>query len=530
LMLCLPISLSVYFAFFDTSALVPSSLYAFVGTFLISLLLAFFLRWIGKKGSGFLYRREGLILVVLIWFVTPALAGLPFLLSGTLKNPFQAYFEAASGITTTGATTMHPKRYDEVTGNEIPIERTFCGAHTIAYSFWGTIAPIKDSKTGKVLLEGIEAVSFELLFWRSFIQWLGGVGIVVLFVAVLPVLGVGGRILYQAEVPGPLKDSLTPRIKETAYFLWKIYVGMSLLEIILLMAFNSDIGLFEACTITFSTVSTGGFNIRNASIGALGSSATDWTVIFFMLFGSINFSLYFFVLRGKIYKLYNTELFVYLCLLAISCGLVAFSIVGTTKVLITGEVDGIFSLGDAIRFATFQVVSAQTTTGFVTADYDIWPYAAQVIMLIIMFIGGMAGSTAGGIKVMRYFMAFRIVQHKLESIFRPETVRRFRVSDRDVDTGTEILVLSYFSIVILIVVLAFLLYVFDGVDPESSISLVALMINNIGIGFRMAAPNESCAFLSNFGLCLSSILMILGRLEFLAILAILFPSFWKTKT
>ena len=528
-MLTVPLVLAAYYQWIadPSEHLQPHTTAAFFGSVVLCLAFSYGCYLFGKSSTGHLYRREGLVAVVMIWFLTPAFAGLPFYLSGTLENPYHSFFEAASGFSTTGATTMQAKNYDPETGKEVPIERVFCVHDTTVYTYYGTIKPVIDPVTGEVLYEGIEAVGKALLFWRSFTQWLGGMGIIVLFVAILPALGVGGKMLFQAEVPGPIKDSLTPRIKETALQLWKIYLGLSVILLGLLLITNHNMDWLEAVTVTFSTVSTGGFTIRNASIGAFNNATTDWIVMIFMVLSSINFSLYFFSLRGKFYRVYEPEFFLFIVLVLIGCGLVSWKLVGEDLILLTGQNLGGMTAQDAIRQGSFQFISAMTTTGFVTVDYDHWPYIVQVLMLIVMFIGGMSGSTAGGMKVIRQFMVFRIVQYKVESLFRPDTVRRFKVGDREVGQGASIMVLSYFVIVISIAVFSTVFYVWDGIDPETALSLTTLMINNIGIGFRMASPMESCAFLSDIALLFSSLLMIFGRLEFLAVLAVMVPAFWK---
>lgn len=530
--LAVPFLLAGYYEFFadPIDHPQPHTTIHFFWSMVVCYVLGYVCYRLGRKSSGHLYRREGLALVVLIWFLTPAIAALPFYFSGTLTDPFKCYFEATSGFSTTGATTMQAKKFDPNTGREVPIRKVFCGALTKVYTYWGTIDPVRDPETGKITHEGIEAVSKALLFWRSFTQWLGGMGIVVLFVAILPALGVGGKMLFQAEIPGPIKDALTPRIKETAIQLWKIYVGLSLLEVVFLMFTNSDIGWLDAFTVTFSTMSTGGFTIYNTSIGYFHSATTEWIVMAFMVLASINFSLYFYSLRAKFYRLYEPEFILFVILLLASCSLAAWFINGTGKILITGEHSGFFTSAESIRYGFFQIVSSMTTTGFVTANYDMWPYAVQVLMLMVMFMGGMSGSTAGGMKIVRQYMLFRIAQYKVESLFRPETIRRFRVGERDVDSSASIMVLCFFLIVIAVAALSTFIFVIDGLDPETAISMVTLLINNIGIGFRMAAPTESMAFLSDFSLIFSSILMIVGRLEFYAVLAILVPAFWKQNT
>lgn len=527
--LFVPLAIAYYFEFIadPLDHPQPHSTISFLVTVLVSFAIGFICNFFGKRASGNFFRKEGLLAVVLIWLLTPAVAGLPFYLNKTLENPFQAYFEACSGFTTTGATTLQAKLFDPETGLEIPIERELSGALNTLYSYYGTIEPVRDPETGRILFEGINAVSKALLFWRSFTQWLGGGGIIVLFVAILPALGVGGKMLFQAEVPGPVKGSLTPRIKETAGHLWKIYLGISLTQMLLLSWFNPELSWIDVSTITFSTVSTGGFTANNGSIGAFSSPATDWICMTFMVMGGINFSLYFQALRGKFYRIYEPELFLYLLMILFFGGFCSWLIYHTPKILTSGIQEGVFSAGEAVRHGFFQLVSCMTTTGFNTVDYDLWPYSVQVLLLIVGFFGGMAGATAGGIKIIRLLMVFRIVQHKVESIFRPESVRQFRIGNLEVDSGASVMVLSYFGIIIAISVFSTFIFTMQGLDPETSLSLVTLLINNIGMGFRMAAPSESLAFLSDFGLALSSLLMVMGRLEFLAVLAILVPAFWK---
>lgn len=527
--LLIPLCVACYYKFFLDPALHPQpyAIDAFLESVAICLVLGMWLRYCGRRSNRKMYLKEGIAAVVFLWVLAPALAALPFVLSGTLTNPLQAYFEMASGLTTTGATVMQAKSYDLKTGEEIPITRTFCGSPDVEYTFHGTIEPIRDPHTHEIVLSGIEAVGKGLLFWRSLTQWMGGVGIVVLFVAILPALGAGGRILFQAEVPGPMKDSITPRIKDAAIVLWKIYCFLTLVQIGLLMFTNAQMSLFDAITISFSTLSTGGFSVHSTSIGFYHDSWTEWIVLLFMILGGVNFTLYFYMFKGKFYRIYEPEFLCYLAIILSSTLIAIWKLVGTPKVLIGGIPDGLFSWQEAARYGMFQVVSAQTSTGFATANYDTWPYAMQTLMLILMFVGGMSGSTAGGIKIMRHYMLFQIAQFKVESLFSPERVRTFRVADKEVDASSAIMVLCFFLIIITLSVLGTYIYILDGIDPQTSLGIVGCMVNNVGLGFRMAGPVESFAFLSNFGLMWSSILMIAGRLEFFAVLAVLTPHFWE---
>lgn len=526
--LLIPLLLAVYYQFWTDPATHPQehSSWSFFLTILFTAGLGFLFHRMGKDAQDRLYRREGLAIVVLIWILTPAISGMPFWLSDTLKNPLAAYFEGAAGLTTTGTTAMEAKRYDSA-GKEIPVIKVVKGSIDTTYTFYGTIEPVRDPDTHQILHEGVEAVGKALLFWRSFLQWLGGGGIVVLFVAVLPALGAGGKILFHTEAPGPIKESLTPRIKETAFHLWSCYLGLTVLQIILLMATNPQMEWFDSTTVTFASISTGGFSVRNSNIAFYQNATTEWIVILFMILGSINFSLYYFVLRGKLYRLYEPEFLLYIAILLLTCGFAAWQLVGTPSKALAGGSGNPMSPFEAIRYGTFQIVSAISTTGFMTADYDKWPYVIQVLMLILMFVGGMSGSTAGGIKIMRHLMLFQIARHKVASLFEPNAVRSIKVGDREVDVGVAQMVLCFFLLVMAVSVASTFIYVLDGIDPETALGLVGCMVNGTGLAFRIATPVDSFAFLSNFGYALSSLLMIMGRLEFFAIFALLVPAFWR---
>lgn len=527
-LLLIPFCLAAYYQFVLDPALhlQPHSTFSFLAAIGISAFFGLLCLFFGKNSQGHIFKREGLVSVVLIWFLTPVIAGLPFYLSGTLENPLQAYFEACSGITTTGSTVMHSKQYDAHTGQEIPIQKTICGHHDAAYSFFGTITPVRNA-AGEIIYEGIEAVSKALLFWRSFTNWLGGGGIVVLFVGIIPTIRSAGKLLFQAEVPGPNKEAFTPRIKETSITLWKIYLYLTVLAMAALFIFVPALEWLDVVTVALGVVSTGGFSIRNTNIAYYNSPTLEWILILFMILGSINFSLLYQAIKGKIYRLYEPEFILFLAILLIVSVIASTQLLGVQQIMLDGTTNTIASLHDAIRYGVFQMISTQTTTGFSLANYDSWPYLVQAVMWVAMFLGGMAGSTAGGIKIVRIIMLFKIALYKLESLFYPEAVRKFKVGDREIDEGIASMVLCFFLIVVAMSVLSTLFYIADGIDAETSFGLVACMINCTGLSFRMANPLESCAFLSNFSLGLSSFLMILGRLEFFAVLALFLPSFWK---
>lgn len=515
-----------YLQFFDTTHPQPHTAAAFGWTFFICIALAIGLRQFGKTASGQIYRRDGILLVVAIWLITCFIGALPFALSRTLK-PLDAYFEAMSGFTTTGATMLCPKAYSP-DGLEIPHHITNPHLPDNTYQFYGTVAPIRDPATGLILHSGIEAVGRAILLWRSLMQWIGGLGIVVIFLSVLPALQVGGKFLYQMEMTGPIKEGVNPRIKSTSGQLWMLYLVMTLFETLLLYITNIEMPIFDAVCIALSNISTGGFSVRNESIAAYQSSVTNWIVFFFMIAGSINFSLYFQAIRLKFKKLYTPDLLLFLGTALLGCLLVSIPLIGQRKVSLINP-EGTYSIGSALYEGSFQALSVQTSTGFVTANYDQWPFVAQMFMLLLMFIGGMSGSTAGGIKTSRFYILFKIVQNRLESIYRPDSVRTLRIGSAEVDDKNALTVLAFFCIVAFFTVIGAVSLVIDGIDPETSLGLIACFLNNIGTAFRAAGPTESFAFLSPISKILAIFWMLLGRLEYYVMLLLLLPSFWKNR-
>ena len=422
---------------------------------------------------------------------------------------------------------MTAKEYN-ATGQEVPIVKTFPGKPPIEYVFYGTIKPVI-SPEGEVIATGLEAVPQSILFWRAFLQWIGGMGIVMLFLAILPALGVGGKVLYQAEMPGPMKEALTPRIRDTASLLWKLYLGLSLLEIALLMLTNFDMPFFDALCITFSNLSTGGFTVRNGGIGSYNSLSTEMVILAFMVLGSLNFVLYTYLLKRKFRRIFEPEFNVYIIWLLAIIGLVTWNLIGTPEVLLSPNQtnDGTFNFIESLRYGSFQLISLQSSTGFATANFNNWPYATQVILLAVMFIGGMSGSTAGGIKVIRHTILARLSIHRIELMFRPQTVRTLRIGNSQIDSNRATTILTFFFIVMVLVLLGTFLLVSDGVDPQTALTVNGCMLNNIGAAFGMAGPTESFAFLSPFGQMLSILWMVMGRLEYFALLIIFVPDFWK---
>lgn len=532
LLLTIPLILSYYYEFHLDPQLHPQphSSLAFLQSILICLAFGLISYLIGYQRELHLYPKENIVFILLICLLTPALSSLPFLFSDTLSNPLQAYFESMSGFTTTGATVLYPKQYDSG-GNEVPIVSKYGNAVPITNQFYGTVSPVRDPVTQQILYEGIEAVSKGVLFWRSLTQWIGGFGIVVLFIAILPPLGVGGvsgKLLFRMEIAQPLKESFLQRIVQVAFQLFLIYLGLTALQTVLLLMTNDEIDLFNAVTIAFSTISTGGFSIHNANIGYYQNAQTEWIIMLFMVMGSTNFIIYYYVLKGQFYRVFQVEFFVYLFLILLGSCLVSWYLIGTETMAISEPQKGaLFSFQEAIRYGFFQMISAFSSTGFRTAYYDKWPLFVQTLMMFAIFIGGMSYSTAGGMKIIRQYILFREAQMRTESLFRSGGMRQFRIGGQEISSDTLLMIFTFFWIAICVVALSNCLFVLDNMDIQSAFSFTASILNNAGLGFRITGPTESCAFLSNFGLIFSSFLMLLGRLEYFIVLAVLTPAFWR---
>lgn len=434
----------------------------------LSALLGAGFRLLGHN-EGELYRREGVLIVVGAWFFASLTGAIPYVASGAIPNPIDALFESASGFTTTGAS---------------------------------------------ILVE-IEAAGRGILFWRSFTQWLGGIGIVVLFVALLSELGPGARFLFKLEVPGPKAEILHARVQETASALSRIYLAMSLAEVALLML--CGLSLYDALTHTFSTMSTGGFSPYGESVGRF-STAVQLVVLTFMIAAGMNFSLYYSVLQQRsLAALRDAELRFYLGLLAAATLVVTLDLVG----------HGIAENAKGVVHAAFQVVSILTTTGFSTTDFSGWPDVARASLVALMVIGGCAGSTAGGAKVIRLLIGWRAALREVRLTFSPNSVISIAIGKTAVPEES---VRSVVSLLVLWVAAwglgTVLLSVGDaGIVTAATASIATL--SNVGPGLAAVGPTESFAFFASWQKLVMVLLMWLGRLEFFALLAIFQPSFWR---
>jgi trk system potassium uptake protein TrkH len=373
--------------------------------------------------------------------------------------------------------------------------------------------------TGATLLSDIEGETPSILFWRSMTHWLGGIGIVVLFVAVAPLLGVGAVRLLGAEVSGLTQPRLTPRIADTAKALVVIYLAISAAETVALLA--AGIPMYDAVINTFGTVATGGFSHKTASIGFYDSLAVEAIIVFFMTASGVSFSLYYLLYtRRQLDVLLDRELLAYL-------GIIVAAVFFLWGVLVFEGTYG-DSAGRALRDSAFTVSSIITTTGFITVDFDRWDTAAKITLVLLMFVGGCAGSTAGGIKVIRIMIVFRTILQDVFRMVHPRAVTPLQIGGRVVPEGARIAVLGLFAAWILVFALAtFLVALQDELTLTSSVTAVATTLNDVGPGLDQVGAVESFEILNPFGRIVLTVCMLLGRLEIFTVLALLSPAFWR---
>lgn len=424
----------------------------------------------GREKTEHISQRESMAIVAISWAGIGFFGALPFYVSGIFPTFADAFFESVSGFTTTGAS----------------------------------------------VLVDIEPVARGLLFWRSLIQWLGGMGIIVLTIAILPFIGVGGFQLYKAEVPSPVPDKLKPRIRDTAKALWKVYVLFSLAEVLLLLI--GGMTLYDSLCHTFTTMPTGGYSTKSLSIAHFESLYFDIVIMGFMLLAGINFSLHFRMLQAKPISYWrNPEFRFFFFTLLILIFVVSISLFGSVY----------DTAGESLRYGAFQVISILTTTGYATADYNQWPAVAQLIILMCMFVGGSAGSTAGGMKIMRIMVCFKFCYKELFNLLHPHSVSYVKIGGRPVPDTVINGVLGFLALYIGIFVLCSILLAAMGVDFVTSFSAAAASIGNIGPGLAMVGPTGNYADIPYFGKWLLSLLMLLGRLEIYTIIIFLVPEFWR---
>ena len=389
--------------------------------------------------------------------------------------------------------------------------------HTFADAFFESVSGF--TTTGSTILTNIESVAPSLLFWRSLIQWLGGMGIIVLTIAILPFLEIGGMQMYQAEVPGPTKDKLTPRIEDTAKLLWIVYFIFTVAEIILLKL--GGMSLYDSVCHAFTTMATGGFSTKNASIAAFHSSYIDYVITFFMFCAGINFSLHYQLLfkRNISNFIKNSEAKFYIFINVVATLILTFSLLINKNY---------HTFTDAFRYAVFQAVSIVTTTGYGTADYEKWSYMCQFLIILLMLIGGCAGSTGGGIKHIRIFIYLKYTFNQIFKIIHPNSVKQLKIEGKVLENKIVSSIISFIGLYFLVFMFAalFLLMV-GGEDIVTTTSAVISTLSNIGPGLGNVGPVDNFSGFTESGKIILSICMIIGRLEFYTVLVLLVPDFWK---
>jgi trk system potassium uptake protein TrkH len=443
--------------------------WVFVVAIVINAVVGIILRFLFRTTADFGI-REGFAVVTFGWVSAVLFSAVPFYITGALGGFTNAFFETMSGFTTTGAS----------------------------------------------ILTDIESLPHGLLFWRSMTHWLGGMGIIVLFLAVLPLLGVGGVQLFRAEAPGPVDEKLTPRIKETARLLWMVYVALSALETVLLMFGGMD--LFDAMCQTFGTMATGGFSTRNASIAAFNSAYIDYVIVVFMFLAGTNFALHFRVITGRVFGYFRNVEFL---------GYLGFVVVATVVVLFLTRLNVYDNLADALRYSLFQVVAIGTTTGYATADFELWPALTQIVLVLLMVVGGMSGSTGGGLKVYRIMVSFKHANTCLRKLVHPHAVIPVRMGRVAVSDGLVSNIVGLVQIYIILFLVASLVMAGLGLDLVSAPVSVIACLSNIGPGLGSVGPTDNYAHIPVIGKWVLIGCMLLGRLEIYTVLIVVTRSFWK---
>jgi trk system potassium uptake protein TrkH len=427
-----------------------------------------------RKQPGPMVRGESFLVVALGWMLASAFGALPYMLAGTFTSYIDAYFETMSGFTTTGSS----------------------------------------------VLVDIEAQPHGILFWRDFSQWLGGMGIIALFIALVPLTRIGAAgasALFEDEAPAPQADRVTPKIRDTAKALWAIYTVITLVQIVLLLL--AGMPLFDSITNALGTMATGGYSPRNASIAHYRNPTVDWIITAFMVIAGANFGLYYMMWRGKFRRvLADTELRAYLAILA-GCSLaVAVDLMANA---------GYSSFGEALRFAAFQVVSQQTTTGFATADFDRWPWFSKAIILLVMFIGASSGSTGGALKVVRLVIVTKYAHRQMYNAFHPRVVLPIKMGGRVVGEGIVRESVAFFILYQSIFLFSVLAVIALGLDFITALSGVAATLGNVGPGLAKVGPTLNYSTMPDLVKIIFIFDMFVGRLELWTVLILFRPAFWR---
>ena len=418
-----------------------------------------------------IYAKEGYICVAAAWLIMSAFGALPFVISGVIPNYIDAFFETSSGFTTTGASLM-------------------------------TV---------------IEGNPYGVLFWRSFTHWIGGMGVLVFMLAILP-SGDGNAIhLMRAETPGPTKGKIVPKLRHTAMILYLIYMALTVIEMIALLC--TGMPLYDSVVNALATAGTGGFAVKNASIASYANPAAEWVIAAFMFIFGVNFNIYFMALIGKLKDaIKSEELKVYLSIIAVSV------------VLFTASTWGMFDkVGDCIRSAFFQTTSIMSTTGFSTADFNLWPQVSRSYIILLMFVGACAGSTAGGLKISRVLIIVKNVVKEVKHLLRPNSINVLKIDGEVVREETAKSAVNYFALYFAIMASAALLISVDGFSFETNVTAAITCANNIGPGLGAVGPVENFSIFSPFSKIVLSLTMLFGRLEIIPMIVLFSPSAWKKR-
>jgi trk system potassium uptake protein TrkH len=436
--------------------------------------------WLMTRHQRSLTNRDGYAIVTFSWIITAVAGALPFYFSGAIPNITDAFFESMSGVTTTGASII---------GNTMTLPN---------------------------LPNGVESLPHGILFWRSFIQWIGGMGIVVFYIAILPLLGVGGVQLFKAEVPGPVADKITPRVRETAKFLWIVYVGITVLEAFALMVAGMDV--FDSICHSLTTMPTGGFSTKNASIGYYDSSLIHYIIIFFMFLAGVNFSLHFRAISGDMKSYINDREF----LVYLGGGIIVTFVI---FLAVTLQNDQFSHLN--FRESLFTTISILTTTGFNSADYELWPVVVQAILLTLMFVGGMGGSTGGGMKVIRCMLLVKYAGLETRRMLHARALIPVRIGKQLIKEDVVRNTLGFFLFFMSAFMVSTIVLSSLGLDLETAIGAAASAMGNIGPGLGSFGPTDNYALLSDPGKWVLTFCMLLGRLEIFTVMVLFSRTFWK---
>ncbi|MBQ2815726.1 MAG: TrkH family potassium uptake protein [Clostridia bacterium] len=447
-----------------------SSYLAFLISIGIALGFGFLMTILSRPKTRVFYAKEGFVIVSLAWIAMSLIGAAPFVISGEIPSFIDAVFETISGFTTTGSS----------------------------------------------IVRNVEALSKGILFWRSFTHWIGGMGVLVFVLAIMPKFSDRSIHLIRAEMAGPIVGKLVPKAKDTAKILYLIYIAMTVIETIFLLF--GGMSLFESVVHSFGTAGTGGFGIKADSIGGY-SPYCQWVITVFMLLFGINFNLYYFLLLRNFRSIFkNLELWVYIGVITVSTGIITANILS--------RFGGFF---DALRYAAFQVSSVVTTTGYATADFDLWPSLSKGIIFILLFLGGCAGSTAGGLKISRVLILFKMMRSELHKMLHPRSVNVVKMDGRQIDDPILRNVGVYFAIYIVGTLATFVVLSFEPFNFETNFSAAVTCINNVGPGFSLVGPSMNFAEYSDISKIVLSFAMLLGRLEIFPLLISLSPSTWSKK-